>query len=161
MHSWKETHCEVSTTPWAIVHTSRYHTGRIGAITTVVILPTRRCWFSAIQWSIGRASKHPTYVGVHRELQVVVSQEFTKDVIAQEISGVALDKDSRTTTTICIQNQFHKQCQRIIYNNPSLSFLNIISFHFSLVFSSNSRKWSPSASGAEPEILVWGAKLWC
>ena len=84
----------------------------LGAITTVPTYPTRRCWFSAIQLIIGRASKHPSYVGVHRELQVVVSQEFTKDVIAQEISGVALNKDSRTTTTICVQNQYHKQYAR-------------------------------------------------
>ena len=128
--------CQVSLT-LAKVHTFPYFSFRIGAITTVLSYPTRRCWFSAFQWTIGRASTHPSYVGVHRELQVVVSQEFTKDVIAQEISGVALHKDSRTTTTICVQNQYHKQCQRIIYNNPSL---NIISFHFSLVFSSNSLK---------------------
>ena len=143
--------CQVSLT-LAKVHTFPYFSFRIGAITTVLSYPTRRCWFSGIQLIIGRASKHPTYVGVHRELQVVVSQEFTKDVIAQEISGVALNKDSRTTTTICVQNQYHKQCQRIIYNNPSLSFLNIISFHFSLVFSSNSRKWSPSAYAVLPDL---------
>ena len=128
--------CQVSHTP-ALVHAFPYYTIWIGAITTVPCLPTRKCFWST-QWSIGiEASKHPTCVGVHWELQVVVSQEFTKDVIAQEISGVALNKDSRTITTICVQNQYHKQCQRIIYNNPSL---NIISFHFSLVFSSNSLK---------------------
>ncbi|KAM4094921.1 hypothetical protein ACB094_06G231700 [Castanea mollissima] len=123
----------------AIVHTWPYLSVRIGAITMVPCLPTRRCLFSAFQWTIGMlgATKHPTCVGVHRELQVIVSHDFTEDVIGQEISCIALNKDSRTTTTMCVQNQYHKQCQMIICNNPSL---NIISFHFSLVFSFESRK---------------------
>lgn len=139
--------CQVSL---ALVHTFPYSTVWIGAITTVPLLSTRRC-FWWLQWSIGiEGTKHPTWVGVHRELQVVVSLEFTKDVIAQEISGVALNKDSRTTTTMCVQNQYHKQCQMIICTNPSL---NIISFHFSLVFSFNSRKlWSPSAYTVLPDL---------
>jgi hypothetical protein len=65
-----------------------------------------------------RISKHPAYVGVHQELQlqVILDQAFIEAAIAPE-SGVGLDKDSSSSTTISVKEYQHdrKDCQRIHY----------------------------------------------
>jgi hypothetical protein len=63
-------------------------------------------------------NKHPAYVGVHQELQlqVILDQAFIEAAIAPE-SGVGLDKDSSSSTTISVKEYQHdrKDCQRIHY----------------------------------------------
>jgi hypothetical protein len=92
----------------------------------------RTSWFITVvdglnSWMWFPISKHPAYVGVGEEhqLQFVLDQAFIEAAIAMD-SGVALNKDS-STTTICVKEEYqhHKQCQRIC---PSLRIFN---FHFS------------------------------
>jgi hypothetical protein len=74
-------------------------------------------------------SKHPAYVGVHKErqLQVILDQAFIEAAIAPE-SGVGLDKDSSSSTTISVKEyrqHDRKECQRIHYYHP----LRVIDVH--------------------------------
>ena len=90
----------------------------------IFICPTGNGFVVTIAGATSKALEHATsYVRIHKELQVILNHAFSKAAFARG-TGVALNKDSRSTTRCTKSENQDKECQKI---DP------IISFHFSIL----------------------------